>query len=258
MILFTLLLGLAVGVLVGLLGIGGGVLLVPALVYLLGFDQHVAQGTSLLILLPPVGLGALRVYWKQGHVELRAGILSALGMLAGGYLGSLIAIPMQSRHLKGFFGGFLMLAALLLWRKGTRQTDVSGSGADVSSQESLGRSAGILLVATICGTASGVFGIGGGVLLVPLLALFFGFSQHGAQGTSLIALIPPTGLLAFLAYTRAGYVSWKTGLLLVPGVFVGGVAGGIVARHIRPGPMRHIFASVMFLLGAWQILAAFR
>ena len=117
MILVILLLGLGAGVLVGLLGIGGGVVLVPAMVYLLHVDQHLAQGTSLLILLPPVGLGALREYWKQGQVDLRAGILCALGMLAGGYLGSQMAIPMASRNLKGFFGCFLMLSALLLWKK---------------------------------------------------------------------------------------------------------------------------------------------
>jgi len=117
MTLIVLLLGLVVGVLVGLLGIGGGVVLVPALVYLLHMDQHLAQGTSLFILLPPVGLGALREYWKQGQVDLRAGILCALGILVGGYLGGLIAVPLASRQLKGLFGCFLMLAAYLLWRK---------------------------------------------------------------------------------------------------------------------------------------------
>lgn len=116
-IALVLALGLGVGVLVGLLGIGGGVVLVPALVYLLGMDQHVAQGTSLFILLPPLGIGALREYWKQGQVDLRAGILCAAGMLVGGYLGGRIAVPLDSRQLKGLFGGFLMTAALLLWRK---------------------------------------------------------------------------------------------------------------------------------------------
>jgi uncharacterized protein len=113
----VLLLGLSVGVLVGLLGIGGGVVLVPAMVYLLKMDQHLAQGTSLFILLPPIGLGALREYWKQGQVDWRAGILCAAGMLLGAYGGSLIALPMPSRNLQGFFGCFLMLAAVLLWRK---------------------------------------------------------------------------------------------------------------------------------------------
>lgn len=116
-IALVLALGLGVGVLVGLLGIGGGVVLVPALVYLLGMDQHVAQGTSLFILLPPLGIGALREYWKQGQVDLRAGILCAAGMLVGGYLGGRIAVPLDSRQLKGLFGCFLMTAALLLWRK---------------------------------------------------------------------------------------------------------------------------------------------
>lgn len=117
MTLIILLLGFCVGVLVGLLGIGGGVVLVPAMVYLLGMDQHLAQGTSLFILLPPIGLGALREYWKQGQVDLRAGILCALGMLFGAYGGSLVALPLASRHLKGMFGCFLVLSAVLLWRK---------------------------------------------------------------------------------------------------------------------------------------------
>jgi uncharacterized membrane protein YfcA len=117
MILAILLLGLGVGVLVGLLGVGGGAVLVPAMVYLLGMDQHMAQGTSLLILLPPLGLGALISYWKRGQVDLVAGILCALGMLTGGYFGSRIAIPLSSRSLRALFGCFLMVVALMLWRK---------------------------------------------------------------------------------------------------------------------------------------------
>ena len=126
MIFIILLLGLGVGVLVGLLGIGGGVVLVPAMVYLLHMDQHMAQGTSLFILLPPIGLGALREYWNQDQVDLRAGILCALGMLFGAYAGSLIALPMPPRHLKGAFGCFLMLAAFLLWRKTQRDSNATG------------------------------------------------------------------------------------------------------------------------------------
>ena len=134
MTLIVLLLGLAVGVLVGLLGIGGGVVLVPALVYLLHMDQHLSQGTSLFILLPPVGLGALREYWKQGQVDLRAGILCALGMLVGGYLGGLIAVPLASRHLKGLFGCFLILAAVLLWQKPQPQNRIAISAGEESAR----------------------------------------------------------------------------------------------------------------------------
>jgi len=130
----VLLLGLCVGVLVGMLGIGGGVVLVPALVYLLHMDQHLAQGTSLFILLPPLGLGALRQYWKQGQVDLRAGILCAFGILAGGYLGGWIAVPLASHQLKGLFGWFLMLAAVLLWIKPQPQNQSTASPGEETAR----------------------------------------------------------------------------------------------------------------------------
>jgi uncharacterized protein len=122
--------------------------------------------------------------------------------------------------------------------------------------EGVGRDAGIFLVACICGIASGMFGIGGGVLLVPLLGLLLGFNQHRAQGTSLVALIPPTGVLALMAYAREGFVSWKTGLLLIPGVFLGGVVGGKLAEKLQPQKMRQVFAGILFALGAWQAFSA--
>lgn len=122
--------------------------------------------------------------------------------------------------------------------------------------KSMGRDAGIFVVACICGVASGMFGIGGGVLLVPLLALLYGFSQHRAQGTSLVALIAPTGVLAFIAYARKGFVSWPAGLLLIPGVFLGGIAGGRLAEKLQPHRMRQVFAGILFALGAWQVFGA--
>ena len=254
--LTILALGLAVGVLVGLLGIGGGVVLVPALVYLFSYDQHMAQGTSLFILLPPIGLGALRQYWKSDQVDLRAGISCAVGFLLGGYVGGRIAVPMPSRDLRGVFGSFLIIAAIFLSRK-TQSAPQTGSASEPQDRPDTPlRLLGILLVAAFCGIAAGMVGIGGGVLLVPLLALLFGFSQHRAQGTSLVALIPPTGLLAFLAYAKAGYVSWRTGLLLIPGIFLGGILGGEMARRLNPSRMRLVFAGLTFLLGAWQVFSA--
>ena len=257
MTLVVLLLGLAVGVLVGLLGIGGGVVLVPAMVYLLHYDQHLAQGTSLFILLPPIGLGALLQYWKNGQVDLRAGIYCAVGFLLGGYGGGRIAVPMPSRYLQGIFGFFLMLSAVLLWRKTRETATPAGQTNQVASRSHL-RSMGIFGIAALCGVAAGMVGIGGGVLLVPLLGLLFGFSQHKAQGTSLVALIPPTGLLAFMEYAKADYVRWDTGLLLIPGVFVGGIVGGKLARRLNAARMRQVFAALMFLLGVWQVFSAWR
>ena len=256
MTLTILLLGLGVGVLVGLLGIGGGVLLVPAMVYLLGMDQHLAEGTSLFILLPPIGLGALREYWKEGQVDLRAGVLCAIGMLIGALAGSLLALPISSRTLEGLFGAFLMLASMALWVKAAQEEEAVGAKRDSQRKEGMGRDLGIFAVASLCGVASGIFGIGGGVLLVPLLALLFSFSQHRAQGTSLVALVAPTGILALLAYSRQGYVSWRTGVLLIPGIFLGGIAGSRLARKLEPRQMRQLFAGILFVLGSWQGFAA--
>jgi uncharacterized membrane protein YfcA len=112
-----LLLGIGAGILLGLLGIGGGIVLVPAMVHVLHMDQHLAQGTSLFILLPPIGLGALRQYWKAGHVDLRAGILLAFGMIFGAYAGGRIAVPMSTPALKAWFGAYLMFSSILLWLK---------------------------------------------------------------------------------------------------------------------------------------------
>lgn len=115
---------------------------------------------------------------------------------------------------------------------------------------------GIFLVAAVCGIAAGMFGVGGGVLLVPLLVLLFHFEQHRAQGTSLVALVPPVGLLGFLEYSRAHYVDWHVGLLLMPGIFLGGIAGSHFAQRLRPRRMRQVFAVLLFVLGAWEAVSA--
>lgn len=130
--ILVLVLGVVAGVLLGLLGIGGGIVLVPAMVHLLHMDQHLAQGTSLFILLPPIGLGALRQYWKAGHVDLRAGILCAIGMILGAWAGGLIAVPMSTALLKALFGGYLMFSAALLWLKAK-----PGPTAQISAPASL-------------------------------------------------------------------------------------------------------------------------
>jgi uncharacterized protein len=118
------------------------------------------------------------------------------------------------------------------------------------------RPIGILIVACLVGICGGLVGVGGGTLLVPLLVLFLGFEQHRAQGTSLIALVPPTGLLAFLVYYHAHRVDIKVGLLVIPGVFFGGLVGGMIATRLSEKEMRKTFAVLLFAIGAWQAASA--
>jgi uncharacterized membrane protein YfcA len=122
----------------------------------------------------------------------------------------------------------------------------------------MGKTIGFLLAGIAGGVLSGLFGIGGGTVLIPIFGLLLAFDQHKAQGTSLVALIPPTGLLAVIAYAKSGYVSWWTGALLIPGLFIGGIIGAKIARRMEPRLMRQVFAILMFALGAWEAMGALR
>lgn len=98
-----LLIGLAVGVISGIVGIGGGILFIPALVYMLGMDQYKAQGTSLGALLAPVGLLAFMEYYRNGHADLRVALLLALGFFIGGYFGAVFAVHVPELWLRRIF-----------------------------------------------------------------------------------------------------------------------------------------------------------
>lgn len=104
--LLLVLVGAGAGVAAGLFGVGGGIVIVPALVYLLGFSQHRATGTSLAVLLPPVGLGAVMEYYRHGEVDLRAAALVAAGLFAGGWAGALLANRLPGPWLRLVFGLF--------------------------------------------------------------------------------------------------------------------------------------------------------
>jgi uncharacterized protein len=108
--------GLVTGVLSGVFGIGGGVVIVPALIYLAGFRQHVATGTSLAILLPPVGIGAVLEYYRYGNVNLYAALVMAVAVTIGGYFGAVLANRLSGPSLRLAFGVFVMcLGAYLIF-----------------------------------------------------------------------------------------------------------------------------------------------
>jgi len=110
-IALLLLVGLLAGMLSGLVGLGGGVIIVPALVFLLGFNQHQATGTSLGILLLPAGIFAVLNYYKKGYVNMNVVLLVFAGFLVGGYLGSRISVSMSEVTLKKIFAVVLLLIA---------------------------------------------------------------------------------------------------------------------------------------------------
>jgi len=111
-----LMIGLLGGISSGLFGIGGGVVLVPALIYWVGFSQHRATGTSLAVLLPPIGLAAALEYYRNGNVDFHAAIFLAIGMFVGGWGGAYVANQISGPHLRLAFGLFTcVLGAYLVF-----------------------------------------------------------------------------------------------------------------------------------------------
>ena len=118
MILILIVIGIITGVMAGMLGIGGAIIMIPALVYLLGISQQTAQGTSLAVMLPPIGIIAAYNYYQAGHVNIRFAIILAIFFLVGSYFGSKLALTIPQPILKKIFGILLLLvAAKMLFSK---------------------------------------------------------------------------------------------------------------------------------------------
>jgi len=117
-ILILVAIGLSAGLIAGALGVGGAIVIVPALVYFFHMSQHTAQGTSLAILLFPVGILAFLNYYKHGFVNFRVAIIVMLAFIVGGYFGSLLSVNLPARSLKIFFGALMLLAGIkMIWGK---------------------------------------------------------------------------------------------------------------------------------------------
>ena len=114
--------------------------------------------------------------------------------------------------------------------------------------------AGVLILGIAAGVLSGLFGIGGGVVIVPMLVMIFGLSQQTAQGTTLAMLSIPVSLVAALNYTKAGMINWKIAVLLAVGFVVGGFFGSKMAIDIDGRTMKKLFAILMMLLAAKMLI----
>ena len=135
-IFIVILIGVAAGMMSGLVGVGGGLIVVPALVYFLGFSQHNAQGTSLGLLLLPAGILAVLQYYKQGDVDIKAVAILAVGFVAGGYYGSKLALSLPQDTVKKIFAIFMIIVAakmLFLDKKSNEKT--VGTSIELNQQK---------------------------------------------------------------------------------------------------------------------------
>lgn len=110
-----LLLGLVAGYFSGLIGIGGGVIIVPTLIFLFGFNQHFAQGTTLALLVPPIGILAAWKYYQEGCIDIKTAAIICIGFFIGGYFGGSVAIGLSNNTLRKIFAVVLVLIALKMF-----------------------------------------------------------------------------------------------------------------------------------------------
>ena len=104
----------------------------------------------------------------------------------------------------------------------------------------------LVFIGLLAGVLSGFVGVGGGILMIPLLMLFLGFSQFEAQGTALVAMLPPIGILAAMNYFRSGYVKWEYAIVIALTFVIGGYFGSKMSLSLNPTTVRKLFGVVMF------------
>lgn len=218
----------------GLLGIGGGVVIVPLLALWTGMTQRRASGTSLAAIVPIAIVGALVYYFgsRAPQLDLKVAAFVMVGSAAGAALGAGLAPRISDYALKMLVAALLALAAV----EELREAAIGGAvEAGSASHVGLAGYALIVLLGLVIGAVSGLTGVGGGVLLVPTLVLGFGVGQRVAQGTSLLAILPNAVIGAFvhrregnLDVPAAGWIS----LSGVPGVLAGAVLALLLPQRL--------------------------
>lgn len=232
-------LGAAAGTVSGALGVGGGIVLVPLLVLFQKMEQKQAQATSLVMVAMAAAAGAT-VYLVAGAVAWAAAAFVLVGSLAGALAGSALVQRTHTSVLQMAFAVVLVLAAVrLLW------SGDQNPGLD-APQITAGLAVALVLTGVAMGLLSAMFGIGGGIVLVPVLTSLLGFGQYVAAGTSLAVMVP-TALLGAIRLTSPGLTQWNRGLLLGLGGVVGGILGARLALALPVDIVTYVFALLMVI-----------
>jgi len=235
------------GVLAGLFGVGGAIILIPLLAFFLKVDQHRAQGLALAALLLPNGLPAVLHYRREGvpiHWRL-VGFLT-IGFMGGVWLGAQLANRIPATPLRYGFAGLLVFLAL-------KTAFLKNPAAEGDSETPVLETARIwlpgVLIGLAGGLASGLLGIGGAILMNPLMVSRLRLPQHQAQVTSLALMLAPIGLPGVMVYAQAQRgLPWMILSGLALGFMLGAYGGARMATRIKGPRLRIIFASVMAVM----------
>lgn len=246
--IMSFLVGLIAGVFGGLLGLGGGVLMIPLMVSLMKLGQHKAHGTSLVALVFTGLVGAF-TYALHSAVDIWAAVLLAAAALWPARCGAKYCCDLPEIKLKRAFGIFLIfISAFLLLKPYLPSISHLDTG--------VARAMVLLATGAVTGFISGLMGVGGGPVMIAGMVLLSGFDQHMAQGSSLLAMVPAGAVGAF-THWRLGNVDKNILQGLIPGIIIGTFAGGSAAHLLPEFILRIIFAVVLVCTGIRIIRAPF-
>ncbi|MTA10272.1 MAG: TSUP family transporter [Actinobacteria bacterium] len=235
-------LGLGAGLLSGLFGVGGGILVVPVLVLLLKFDQRLANGTSLGAVLP-ISISSLLTYWSHGNVDWNMALWLAVGALAGAILGTKWIHILPKKTLGYLFAAMLLITAVRLFIP---------LSADGRSTLTIFSALALIVIGLVTGTLAGLLGIGGGVVMVPAMAVFFSELSVVAKGTS-AAVIIPTSIMGTWRNWKTNNVDLKVAALVGFSGIPAAIAGGIIADHMSQDLSNILFASLVLVVALRMI-----
>ena len=243
------LVGAAGGLLSGAFGVGGGILMVPLLILFANMDQRRASATSLAAIVPAALAGSL-TYLANGEIDLLAALFVAIGGIVGSWIGAWLLRRLSLGWLRWLFVALLIAVAV-------RMVVVVPVRSDRMLELDVLPILGMIALGLVIGVASGLFGIGGGVIMVPAFIAFFGMSDLVAKGTSLAVMIP-TAVSGSIANTRAGLVDLRVALVVGLAATVASFGGVAIAFLLSPEWSAWLFAALMVVAAVQLAVRAVR
>lgn len=249
-----IILGVAAGILSGMFGIGGGVVIVPVLSTLLGFALRNAIATSLGALMMPVSILAVIAYYRAGLLRVHIAAVVAVGLIVGGVIGAQIQDALSLDNLEILYGIFLLYNS---WRfLEPRKWLGLAKPSPVIDPVTNAPWYLLLLVGLTAGIVSAMFGVGGGLVIVPLLIALLHFDQKAAVGTSLGALLAPTTIGAVINDYSQGLLSIPTAALVALGLVFGAFGGARLAISLPASTIKRLYGFFLLLVGLRFVLRA--
>ncbi|SIT68361.1 sulfite exporter TauE/SafE family protein [Microbacterium sp. RU33B] len=246
--LLCLAIGLAAGLLSGLFGVGGGTVIVPLLVLLLRFDQRLAAGTSLAAIVPTAMVGVIS-YAVTGSVAWIPALILAAGAVVGAQVGTWLLPKVPVTVLRWGFVGFLAVVIVMLF--------IVIPSRDAELVLSVGVGIGLAALGLVTGVLAGLLGVGGGVVVVPVLMIVFGTSDLIAKGTSLLMMIP-TALSGTIGNVRRRNVDLLAAVLIGAAACTTTALGAWIATLVDPLVGNVLFAAFLAFIAVQMALKAVR